>query len=76
MNYAKACAQPPQALKQEGRYRVFADICRTHRRFPAARHYTTRRQLTPTPLHCDADMRRLIFALRTVWIETGFQHEC
>jgi 7-keto-8-aminopelargonate synthetase-like enzyme len=39
MDYAKAFAGALQALKDEGRYRVFADIRRDRGRFPAARHY-------------------------------------
>ena len=39
MDYAKAFAEALQALKDEGRYRVFADIRRDRGRFPAARHY-------------------------------------
>ena len=40
MDYAKAFAQALSALKDEGRYRVFADIRRARGSFPAARHYT------------------------------------
>ncbi len=39
MDYAKAFAGALQALKDEGRYRVFADIRRDRGYFPAARHY-------------------------------------
>jgi len=39
MDYAKAFARALQALKDEGRYRVFADIRRDRGRFPSARHY-------------------------------------
>jgi 5-aminolevulinate synthase len=39
MDYAKAFAGALQALKDEGRYRVFADIRRDRGRFPAARHF-------------------------------------
>jgi 5-aminolevulinate synthase len=39
MDYAKAFAAALQALKDEGRYRVFADIKRDRGRFPAARHF-------------------------------------
>ena len=39
MDYAKAFAGALQALKDEGRYRVFADIRRDRGRFPSARHY-------------------------------------
>src|SRR5947208_16583583 len=40
MDYAKAFAQALLALKDEGRYRVFADIRRERGSFPAAQHYT------------------------------------
>jgi 5-aminolevulinate synthase len=40
MDYPKAFAQTLQALKSEGRYRVFADIRRDRGQFPAARHFT------------------------------------
>jgi 5-aminolevulinate synthase len=40
MDYAKAFARALQALKDEGRYRVFADIRRDRGRFPSARHFT------------------------------------
>jgi 5-aminolevulinate synthase len=39
MDYAKAFASALQALKDEGRYRVFADIRRSRGQFPAAHHY-------------------------------------
>jgi 5-aminolevulinate synthase len=38
MDYGKAFAEALQALKCEGRYRVFADIRRDRGRFPAAQH--------------------------------------
>jgi 5-aminolevulinate synthase len=40
MDYAKAFANSLQALKAEGRYRVFADIRRERGSFPAAQHFT------------------------------------
>jgi 5-aminolevulinate synthase len=40
MDYAKAFAGALLALKDEGRYRVFADIRRERGSFPAARHFT------------------------------------
>ena len=40
MDYAKAFARALLALKDEGRYRVFADIRRDRGNFPAARHFT------------------------------------
>ena len=39
MDYAKAFARALQALKDEGRYRVFADIRRDRGHFPSARHF-------------------------------------
>ena len=39
MDYAKALSRTLQALKDEGRYRVFADIRRDRGRFPSARHF-------------------------------------
>jgi 5-aminolevulinate synthase len=39
MDYTKAFAEALKTLKDEGRYRVFADIRRDRGRFPAARHY-------------------------------------
>jgi 5-aminolevulinate synthase len=39
MDYGKAFAKALQDLKDEGRYRVFADIRRERGRFPAARHF-------------------------------------
>ncbi len=40
MDYAKAFAGALQALKDEGRYRVFADIRRNRGQFPSARHFS------------------------------------
>ena len=40
MDYARAFAGALLALKDEGRYRVFADIRRERGSFPAARHFT------------------------------------
>ena len=39
MDYTQAFAEALKALKDEGHYRVFADIRRDRGRFPAARHY-------------------------------------
>jgi 5-aminolevulinate synthase len=39
MDYATAFAMALQALRDEGRYRVFADIRRDRGQFPAAHHY-------------------------------------
>jgi 5-aminolevulinate synthase len=54
MDYAKAFAKALQSLKDEGRYRVFADIRRNRGQFPAARHFaggTTR----PITVWCSND---------------------
>jgi 5-aminolevulinate synthase len=40
MDYAKAFSDALKSLKDEGRYRVFADIRRDRGQFPAARHFT------------------------------------
>jgi 5-aminolevulinate synthase len=39
MDYGRAFAKALKALRDEGRYRVFADIQRDRGRFPAARHH-------------------------------------
>jgi len=39
MNYAEIFARSLQALKDEGRYRIFADIRRDRGRFPAAQYF-------------------------------------
>jgi len=39
MDYSKVFSQALARLKEEGRYRVFADIRRNRGRFPAAHHY-------------------------------------
>ena len=40
MDYTKAFAKALQALRDEGRYRVFADIRRSRGQFPSARHFS------------------------------------
>ena len=40
MDYVSAFAQALQALRDEGRYRVFADIRRDRGQFPSARHFS------------------------------------
>src|SRR5215467_6944222 len=54
MDYAKAFAQALLALKAEGRYRVFADICRDCGSFPTAQHYTADRS-RPITVWCSND---------------------
>src|SRR5215470_13673342 len=54
MDYAKAFAQALLALKAEGRYRVFADICRDCGSFPTAQHYTADRA-RPITVWCSND---------------------
>jgi 5-aminolevulinate synthase len=54
MDYAKAFAQALLALKAEGRYRVFADICRDCGRFPTAQHYAADRS-RPITVWCSND---------------------
>jgi 5-aminolevulinate synthase len=48
MNYTKAFARALQVLKDEGRYRVFADIRRDRGHFPSAWHFAQQgaRQIT------------------------------
>ena len=48
MNYARAFVKALQTVRDEGRYRVFADISRQRGRFPAAQHFTSSglRQIT------------------------------
>jgi 5-aminolevulinate synthase len=55
MDYAKAFAAALQALKDEGRYRVFADIRRDRGRFPAARHYRDGDTGRPITVWCSND---------------------
>ena len=40
MDYGRAFAKALQALRDEGRYRVFADIRRSRGQFPSARHFS------------------------------------
>jgi 5-aminolevulinate synthase len=54
MDYAKAFAGALQALKDEGRYRVFADIRRDRGRFPSARHYANG-EARPITVWCSND---------------------
>jgi 5-aminolevulinate synthase len=55
MDYTQAFAAALQALKDEGRYRVFADIRRDAGRFPAARHYRDGRDACPITVWCSND---------------------
>jgi 5-aminolevulinate synthase len=54
MDYAQVFAQALQALKTEGRYRVFADIRRERGQFPAARHFTAEGE-RPITVWCSND---------------------
>jgi 5-aminolevulinate synthase len=54
MDYIKAFSEALQALKDEGRYRVFADIRRDRGRFPAAQHYVGRAS-RPITVWCSND---------------------
>jgi 5-aminolevulinate synthase len=54
MNYAEAFTKALLAIKEEGRYRVFADIRRDCGRFPTAQHYTADRS-RPITVWCSND---------------------
>ncbi len=54
MDYSDAFARALQKLKDEGRYRVFADIRRDRGRFPAAHHYDGDRS-RPITVWCSND---------------------
>ena len=43
--------------------------------YPTVPRGTERLRLTPTPQHSDADMDRLVAALRTLWMEMGIPFE-
>jgi len=55
MDYAQAFAAALQALKQEGRYRVFADIRRNRGRFPSAVQYAAGGATRPITVWCSND---------------------
>ena len=54
MDYAKALSRTLQALKDEGRYRVFADIRRDCGHFPSARHFA-QAGVRPITVWCSND---------------------
>ena len=54
MHYAKALSLALQALKDEGRYRVFADIRRDRGRFLSARHFANG-ETRPITVWCSND---------------------
>ena len=54
MNYTKAFAQALQVLKDEGRYRVFADIRRDCGHFPSARYFA-QQGARPITVWCSND---------------------
>src|SRR5215210_917380 len=54
MDYRKAFAKALQALKDEGRYRVFADVRRDRGRYPAAQHFV-RGEARPITVWCSND---------------------
>src|SRR5688572_13674944 len=55
MDYTQAFAAALQALKDEGRYRVFADIRRDAGHFPAARHFRRDGDSRPITVWCSND---------------------
>jgi 5-aminolevulinate synthase len=55
MDYAKVFAKALQALRDEGRYRVFADIRRSRGQFPAARHFMADGGARPITVWCSND---------------------
>src|SRR6516164_6467393 len=54
MNYAEAFTKSLLVIKEEGRYRVFADIRRDCGSFPSAQHYTAD-GATPITVWCSND---------------------
>jgi 5-aminolevulinate synthase len=55
MDYGHVFAQALQALRDEGRYRVFADIRRSRGQFPAARHFPADGAGRPITVWCSND---------------------
>jgi 5-aminolevulinate synthase len=54
MDYGKAFATALLALKEEGRYRVFANICRDRGHFPRAQHFASATS-APITVWCSND---------------------
>jgi 5-aminolevulinate synthase len=54
MDYGCAFAEALRTLRDEGRYRVFADIERSRGRFPAARHFSAG-EVRPITVWCSND---------------------
>jgi 5-aminolevulinate synthase len=55
MDYGRMFAEALQALRDEGRYRVFADIRRNRGQFPAARHFPGGGAARPITVWCSND---------------------
>jgi len=55
MDYAKKFRGALEAVRREGRYRVFADLKRRRGEFPAAEHYDHSRAARPITVWCSND---------------------
>ena len=55
MDYASKFKDALEAIRQEGRYRVFADLKRHRGDFPAAQHFTGDGQPRPITVWCSND---------------------